>query len=66
MNLALSQGTREAKQEVGEAFETVCNNRVSTQATVRPREEILRFFDGFALVEPGLVYTPLAEVGVRD
>jgi SAM-dependent methyltransferase len=57
--LVLSHGTREAKQEVGEAFETVYNNRVSNQATVRPREEILRFFDGFTLVEPGLVYTPL-------
>ena len=64
--LALSHGTREARQEVGEAFETVYNNRVSTQATVRPREEILRFFDGFTLVEPGLAYTPLWRPGPDD
>jgi len=58
--LVLSHGTREARQEeVGEAFEIVYNNRVSSQATVRPPEEILRFFDGFTLVDPGLVYTPL-------
>jgi hypothetical protein len=25
----------------------------------RPRTEILRFFDGFDLVDPGLVYVPL-------
>jgi hypothetical protein len=25
---------------------------------VRPRADILRFFDGFDLVEPGLVYIP--------
>jgi hypothetical protein len=25
----------------------------------RTHEEILRFFEGFALVEPGLVYSPL-------
>lgn len=56
--LLISHGTREAKQEVGEAFETVYNSRVSNSAHVRPREEITRFFDGFTLVEPGLVYTP--------
>lgn len=57
-HLLISHGTREAKQEVGEAFETVYNSRVSNTAHVRPRQEITRFFDGFTLVEPGLVYTP--------
>ncbi len=57
--LALSHGTRETKPEVGEALEKVYNNRVAAPATFRTREEILRFFDGFTLVEPGLVYTPL-------
>ncbi len=57
--LLISHGTREAKQEVGQAFETVYNNRVSNSAKVRPRDQIARFFDGFTLVEPGLVYTPL-------
>jgi SAM-dependent methyltransferase len=57
--LMLSHGARsEAKHEIGQAFETVYNRRVSTQATIRGREEILRFFDGFTLLEPGLVYTP--------
>jgi SAM-dependent methyltransferase len=56
--LVLSHGTRESRPEVGQAFETVYNKRVTSQASVRPREEILEFFDGFRLVEPGLVYTP--------
>jgi hypothetical protein len=37
----------------------VYNRGVSTQLHLRPREEILRFFDGFDLVDPGLVYVPL-------
>jgi hypothetical protein len=57
--LMISHAARsETKREVGEAFETVYNRRVSTQASIRPREEILRFFAGFTLIEPGLVYTP--------
>ncbi len=57
--LLISHATRETKQEVGEAFETVYNSRVSNSVYVRPREQITGFFDGFTLVEPGLVYTPL-------
>jgi SAM-dependent methyltransferase len=56
--LVLSHGTRETKPEIGQAFETVYNKRVASQASVRTREEIGAFFDGFRLVEPGLVYTP--------
>jgi len=36
-----------------------CCRSVATQAHVRSHAEILRFFDGFELVEPGLVYVPL-------
>ena len=31
---------------------------VATGATLRDREEILRFFTGLELVEPGLVHVP--------
>jgi hypothetical protein len=44
--------------EVAQAAEKVYNRRVSTSLHLRPREEILRFFDGFDLAEPGLVYIP--------
>ena len=39
-------------------LETVYNRSVSTQVHVRSRDEILRFFDGFELLDPGLVYIP--------
>ena len=34
-------------------------NRASSPVTLRSREQIARFFEGFDLVEPGLVPTPL-------
>jgi SAM-dependent methyltransferase len=43
---------------VGPASE-MYNRSVATQVKLRSHTEILRFFDGFELVEPGLVYVPL-------
>ena len=44
--------------EVAQAAEMVYNRGVSTSMHLRSREQILRFFNGFELVEPGLVYIP--------
>jgi len=57
--LVLGQGTNADKPVVASAFEKVYNRSVSTQIQMRSRAEILRFFDGFELVEPGLVYVSL-------
>jgi len=54
--LVVCHGTNEAKPEVAQATEKVYNLSVATQVQLRSREEIARFFDGFELVEPGLVY----------
>jgi S-adenosyl methyltransferase len=54
--LVLGQGTGEGKPARAQAFEKVYNRSVATQIHLRPRAEILRFFDGFDLVDPGLVY----------
>jgi hypothetical protein len=54
--LVLCHGTDEAKPEVAQAAEKVYNRSVATKVQLRSREEITRFFDGFELVEPGLVY----------
>lgn len=43
---------------VARAAQTVYNRSASTPITLRSREEILRFFDGFELVDPGLVHIP--------
>ena len=56
--LVLGQGTDEGRPATAQAFEKMYNRSVATPIHLRPRAEILRFFDGFDLVEPGLVYVP--------
>ena len=54
--LAISHGTTDNRpdlQAFGDAYKQTAN-----PVTLRPRAEILRFFDGFDLVDPGLVFTP--------
>jgi SAM-dependent methyltransferase len=57
--LALGHATYEGKPAVARATEKVYNRSVSTELHLRSRAEILRFFDGFELVDPGLVYAPM-------
>jgi hypothetical protein len=54
--LVLGQGTNADKPVVAQAFEKVYNGSVRTRIQMRSRGEILRFFEGFDLVEPGLAY----------
>jgi hypothetical protein len=56
--LVLCHGTDESKPTVAQAAEKVYNSSVATQIHMRSRAQILRFFDGFDLVDPGLVYIP--------
>jgi SAM-dependent methyltransferase len=57
--VVLGQGTGEGKPARAQAFEKVYNRSVATQIHMRSRADILRFFNGFDLVDPGLVYVPL-------
>jgi hypothetical protein len=54
--LVLSHATGEAKPDVAAAANTVYMNKVAARGDYRSRDGILRLFDGFTLVEPGLVY----------
>ncbi len=54
--LVLGHWTSESKPTVAQATEKVYNAGVAVNTHVRPRADILRFFDGFELVDPGLVY----------
>ena len=54
--LVLSHATGEAKTDVAAAANTVYMNKVAARGDYRSRADILRLFDGFPLVEPGLVY----------
>jgi hypothetical protein len=57
--LVLAHATDASTPVVAQAAEKVYNRSVAAQARMRSREEILRFFDGFDLVDPGLVHVPL-------
>jgi SAM-dependent methyltransferase len=57
--LVLSHGTDENDPGRARAAQKLYNRSVSTQAHARSRAEILRFFDGLELVDPGLAYVPL-------
>jgi SAM-dependent methyltransferase len=57
--LVLSHATNESKPTVAQAAEKVYNSSVATHVQLRSRAEIRRFFDGFDLIDPGLVYIPL-------
>lgn len=58
--LVLGHATDEGnKPKAAQAAETVYNRSVATQLHLRSRAEILRLFEGFELVEPGLVYASM-------
>ncbi len=56
--LLLAHASNEAKPVVAQAAQKVYNRSVPTDFHARSRPDILRFFDGFDLVDPGLVYIP--------
>jgi SAM-dependent methyltransferase len=55
--LAISHGTPESRPEELRRL-AEASGRGGYSLTPRPRADVLRFFDGFELVEPGLVWAP--------
>jgi hypothetical protein len=64
--LVLCHGTDEGKPAVAQAAEQVYNRGVSARLQMRSRAEILRFFEGFDLVDPGVVPIPRWRPGPGD
>ncbi|HEY4462217.1 MAG TPA: SAM-dependent methyltransferase [Streptosporangiaceae bacterium] len=56
--LVLVHGTSESRPDIHDAFETAYTSRVAASLFLRQRPDIERFFDGFSLIDPGLVYLP--------
>jgi hypothetical protein len=56
--LVVCHGTDEGRATTALAAGKVYNGSVGTEIHMRPRADILRFFDGFDLVDPGLVFIP--------
>ncbi|HMH93378.1 MAG TPA: SAM-dependent methyltransferase [Streptosporangiaceae bacterium] len=57
--LAVCHATSEGRPAVTRAMDKVYRGSVQAGGTIRSRADIRRFFDGFELVEPGLVNVPL-------
>lgn len=55
--LAIGHGTRDGRPADAERLVEL-SRKTPTGLTMRDRAAVLRFFDGFELVEPGLVWTP--------
>jgi SAM-dependent methyltransferase len=56
--LVVSHGTTEGRPDMAQAASTVYNRSVSSSLFMRSRADVLRFFDGFDLVDPGLAWVP--------
>lgn len=55
--LAIAHGSNDSRPEIGQRL-TELSRQTTTPMTLRPRADIARFFDGFTLVDPGLVWVP--------
>jgi hypothetical protein len=56
--LVVCHGTDEGQPTVMQAIDKVYKSSVPARGRARSRAEIMRFFDGFDLVDPGLVFIP--------
>jgi hypothetical protein len=55
--VAIAHGTQDSRPEVAERLRQL-SKRTTTPMTLRTRAEVAGFFDGWELVEPGLVWAP--------
>jgi S-adenosyl methyltransferase len=56
-HLVVAHGTADSRPDASDGLVRV-SQRTTTPLTLRPRDEVLRFFDGWELAEPGLVWAP--------
>ena len=56
--LVICHSCRDSNPDLADSAETAYRSRVAGQLRLRTREEIAGLFDGFDLVEPGLVWLP--------
>jgi hypothetical protein len=56
--LVICHACHDARPELASTFESVYNKRVTAQFNTRTREQITGLFDGFTILDPGLVWIP--------
>ncbi|MFH8221262.1 SAM-dependent methyltransferase [Streptomyces sp. NPDC018057] len=64
--LALTHATDEDRPDTAAAVGQLYRDRATSPVTARSHDAILSLFDGFDLVEPGLVHVPLWRPGDAD
>ncbi len=64
--LVICHACRDVRPDTADNATTVYTSRVAAQLRVRTRDEIAALFDGFTLVEPGLVWIPEWRPGSPD
>lgn len=64
--LALTHATDEDRPDTAAAVGRLYRDRATSPVTARSHDEIRSLFDGFDLVDPGLVHVPLWRPGPRD
>ena len=57
-HLLISHGCRDTQPGTADARQSAYNRKVAASITLRSRNEIARFFQGFELIGPGLVWAP--------
>jgi S-adenosyl methyltransferase len=56
--LVVSHACSDPRPDLASSLETAYKDKVAAQGRTRTRAEIARFFDGFTLINPGLVWVP--------
>ncbi|HEY5987619.1 MAG TPA: SAM-dependent methyltransferase, partial [Streptosporangiaceae bacterium] len=56
--LAVSHAALEGRPAVVAAAQEAYNSKVAARVAMRSRAEVVRFFDGFDLLDPGVVFLP--------
>ena len=56
--LVICHACRDVRPDMADNATAMYNSRVAANLRVRTRDEIAALFDGFTLVEPGLVWIP--------
>lgn len=57
-HLAISHASRDSLAGSADSYQAAYSRRVAARSSIRTREEITRFFDGFDLLDPGIVWLP--------
>jgi hypothetical protein len=57
-HIAISHACRDTIPDMADSYASAYRSRVAARSTLRSRKEITRLFDGFALLDPGLVWLP--------